>query len=868
MKIRTLLFFVMMCLVSICSTQAETYENPIVGENAPDPSIIKGNDGYYYLFSTAEHVYRSKNLTKWNYVRQVFDGGTRPTFVEGVNVYWAPCVTRQDGRYVLYFALSKWGGEDTASIGVATADKVEGPYTIVGDGKLFTSSEVGVKNSIDPNYIEENGHKYIVWGSWHGIWLIELTEDGLAVKNVKRKRQIASTRFEAPYIYKRGRYFYLFCSIGTCCDGENSTYETVVGRSTSLFGPYVSKDNKRMLDNEYTLFLTSNEICIAPGHNSRIIEDENGTTWMSYHGYLRSNVDKGRVAWLDEVKWDEEGWPYIEGRGASSGKQEGPVVSPFSLDVDEVHAEWGVEQGTLVPVDLTGSGTLDLLLAGQRADAEQAAVPWNTLLRQDAQGTWTEVATGLQAGLCPSVTPADLDGDRQLELLVLSTPNETHNPAGAANGIYKVQSDGSLRQSAAVVEGVSFSDLTAATVADVNRDGLPDIIAVGANGKNVVLMAQRSVLDGTFAYQAQPFADESVTYCQVYVADFSCNGLPDIFACSPTSAELFLLDSASGTFQPTNWMATNPLPADGGVTFADVNNDSFFDILCTGSQAVVCLNDGTGHFAPSASSGLAQESINGNNSVTAAHLFDWNGDGFADFFYQGEDAATGLTTGALWLGSAKGVFTHERRYGAGSRAATAFLDWNADGAPDLVTAGTTNDGHLFPRTTGTLMAVHYNPSSATLRIAMVLQLESNVDGNKVRLSWKRGLQAQTYELFVRDDQGRYYGNCRAYTEGDLNGVRKVVAHGNCGTTTEVFFQLPAGHYTWGVQRVNARCEGSAFACREFTIEADGISQEISTAGQRKTPERYNLMGQRVAEKHRGIQLLRFADGSSRKTFVP
>ena len=312
----------------LSSARAETFKNPIIAEDAPDPSIIKGSDGYYYLFSTAERVFRSTDMVNWQYLRQVFDGGKRPTFVEGVKAYWAPCVTKQDGRYVLYFALSKWGGEDTASIGVATATKPEGPYTIAGEeGKLFTSKEIGVQNSIDPNYIEDGGKKYIVWGSWHGIWLIELTEDGLAVKNVRRKRQIAGTRFEAPYIYKRGKYYYLFCSIGACCEGARSTYETVVGRATSLFGPYFAKNGGRMLDNDCTIFLTSNEPCIAPGHNSRIIEDEDGRTWMTYHGYLRSDPDRGRVAWMDEVKWGEDGWPYIDGTGASATETPAPVVS-------------------------------------------------------------------------------------------------------------------------------------------------------------------------------------------------------------------------------------------------------------------------------------------------------------------------------------------------------------------------------------------------------------------------------------------------------------------------------------------------------------------------------------------------------------
>lgn len=302
------------------------YVNPIINEDAADPTVIKADDGQYYLFATGEKIYRSADLINWSYVGEVFGDNPHPTFVPGVKHYWAPSITRQNGRYVLYFALSTWGGVDAASIGVATADSPAGPYKLVGDGKLFSSSEVGVRNSIDAEYFEEDGHKYVTWGSWNGIWLIELTADGLAVKDMSVKHQLAGTLFEASYLYKRGDYYYLFCSIGACCEGARSTYETVVGRATNLFGPYYNKEGKPMLENAYSLVLTTNDVCIAPGHNSRIIEDEAGKTWMFYHGYLRSNPEKGRVAWLDEVKWIG-GWPYIADYSASSDEQVAPTTS-------------------------------------------------------------------------------------------------------------------------------------------------------------------------------------------------------------------------------------------------------------------------------------------------------------------------------------------------------------------------------------------------------------------------------------------------------------------------------------------------------------------------------------------------------------
>ena len=318
------LIFLLFLFYFTASTRV-SYTNPIVREDAPDPTIIKAN-GLYYLYATGEKIYRSNNMINWQYVRKVFEGKTRPSFVD-VSSYWAPCITKQDNRYILYFALSTWGGVDAAGIGVATASTPEGPFDIAnGNGKLFQSGEVGVKNSIDPNYIEENGRKYIIWGSFYGIYGIELNSDGLTVKDTRNKFQLAGTYFEAPYIYKRGGYYYLFGSIGSCCEGDNSTYQTVVGRSTSFTGPYTARNGGRMLDNSFEVLLSGNSVWAGPGHNSRIIEDNSGTTWMTYHAYIRGQSNIGRTALIDEVKWSNDGWPYFTNGVPSNTQQEGPDV--------------------------------------------------------------------------------------------------------------------------------------------------------------------------------------------------------------------------------------------------------------------------------------------------------------------------------------------------------------------------------------------------------------------------------------------------------------------------------------------------------------------------------------------------------------
>ncbi|MGM0530196.1 MAG: family 43 glycosylhydrolase [Bacteroidota bacterium] len=303
--------------------QDSTYTNPVYNRSMPDPTIIKGRNGYFYLYATEDTrntpISKSEDLVNWQFVGTAFSEDTRPTF-EPDGGLWAPDINFINGQYVLYYSMSVWGGGETCGIGAAIASRPEGPF--IDKGKLFRSNEIGVHNSIDPFYMEEDGKKYLFWGSFFGLYAIELKDDGLGLKHGAEKQQIAGDAFEAIYIHKKDDYYYLFASIGSCCEGVNSTYKLVVGRSTSLFGPYVDKDGVDMMDNGYEIVVDSNDQFVGNGHCSEIVQDDAGDDWIFYHGYDVDNPDKGRVVLLDQVEW-VDGWPVIN-NGSPSLSAERP----------------------------------------------------------------------------------------------------------------------------------------------------------------------------------------------------------------------------------------------------------------------------------------------------------------------------------------------------------------------------------------------------------------------------------------------------------------------------------------------------------------------------------------------------------------
>ena len=313
------------------SDPTKVYSNPVLLSGVPDPTVIRGEDGYYYLYATENPVhnvpiYRSPDLVDWTLIGTVFTDETRPDFVPSTQDparVWAPDINYSDGKYYLYYSMSRWGSEWECGIGVATADKPEGPFT--NHGKMFISSDHGLQNSIDPFFIEEDGRKYLFWGSFRGIWGAELTDDGLQIKP-ETITTIAGTLTEGTYIIKNDGYYYLIGSAGSCCDGPNSTYHLVMARSENLFGPYVNKNGDYAKDNNFSHLLYRNEEVIGPGHNAEFVQDDAGQWWVMYHGFMESGEVEGRVGYLDRVYWTESGWPAIRGMQPST-KALKPIIN-------------------------------------------------------------------------------------------------------------------------------------------------------------------------------------------------------------------------------------------------------------------------------------------------------------------------------------------------------------------------------------------------------------------------------------------------------------------------------------------------------------------------------------------------------------
>jgi arabinan endo-1,5-alpha-L-arabinosidase len=296
-----------------------------------DPVMIKQVDSYY-LFCTGMGIsmWSSKDMVTWKREKQVFE--KPPAWaVQAIPGYrghtWAPDISFHNGQYYLYYSVSAFG-KNTSCIGVAT-NKTLNPrdpsYQWIDHGKVVQSVPGrDMWNAIDPNLMfDDSGTPWLVFGSfWDGIKLVKLNPEMTSPAEPQEWHTVASRprdyytdeknagegSIEAPFLFKKDKYYYLFVSFDFCCRGLESNYKVMVGRSESISGPYVDKNGVKMIFGGGTPVLTGNKDWPGVGHNAVYTFD--GQDYIICHGYDASDQGKSKLL-TDKLTWDEDGWPQV-----------------------------------------------------------------------------------------------------------------------------------------------------------------------------------------------------------------------------------------------------------------------------------------------------------------------------------------------------------------------------------------------------------------------------------------------------------------------------------------------------------------------------------------------------------------------------
>jgi arabinan endo-1,5-alpha-L-arabinosidase len=304
---------------------------------AHDPSMVKAGNTYY-VFSTGGGlgIRTSTDLINWTLQRSVFE--SVPDWVStsvGATVtdLWAPDISYHNGTYYLYYAGSQFG-KNTSVIGLATnttLDNSSANYKWVDHGLVIQTGTTDDFNAIDPNLtFDADGQPWLALGSWWtGLKLAKLDPSTFKLASSSEKiyslasNYAASGAIEASYLIYRNGYYYLFASIDLCCRGADSTYKTVVGRSSTITGPYSNEDGTMMGDQaQFTILLqgadsnassaggaTNTQPSNVRGPGGESIYRDGSTDLIIYHYY---DADEGGAIKFSirKLVWNK-GWPTV-----------------------------------------------------------------------------------------------------------------------------------------------------------------------------------------------------------------------------------------------------------------------------------------------------------------------------------------------------------------------------------------------------------------------------------------------------------------------------------------------------------------------------------------------------------------------------
>ena len=114
---------------------------------------------------------------------------------------------------------------------------------------------------------------------------------------------------EAPFIFKKGDYYYLFASIDYCCKGIRSTYKMIVWRAKTVEGPYLDETGRDMAQGGGKILLAGDQRWHGVGHNAVVtIAAED---YLIFHGYDAEDGGKPKLR-IERLDWGPEGWPEVK----------------------------------------------------------------------------------------------------------------------------------------------------------------------------------------------------------------------------------------------------------------------------------------------------------------------------------------------------------------------------------------------------------------------------------------------------------------------------------------------------------------------------------------------------------------------------
>jgi xylan 1,4-beta-xylosidase len=287
------------------SPSFQTYVNPIIPGDHPDPTLTKIGNHFYTSgssFNPTPKIYHSTDLVHWEVIAQPVSASWSGYGDEPGGGIWGGHMVLYNGIYWHFF------GRGGGSMYFVTADQPEGPWSSPTMIQVPAGmSSLGVDNSI---FIDEETDKWYLLTKHlpTNNHIVELGENGQPTGVVLDLTWLnpdsAYGWAEGPVMWKYKDYYYY------------SFAEHLVGKQYVMRSDTLTDDESAwtVVGNNDNIFIGSPATFNTPNHISPAVILDDSTSWTIAHSYHRSNnwYAHGRQGLLCELTYDEEGLPVIQ----------------------------------------------------------------------------------------------------------------------------------------------------------------------------------------------------------------------------------------------------------------------------------------------------------------------------------------------------------------------------------------------------------------------------------------------------------------------------------------------------------------------------------------------------------------------------
>ena len=304
------------CVLCLAATAAMA-QNPIIRDQfSADPTArVFNNKVYLYpshdIFPPAGqrqdwfcmedyHVFSSENLTDWTDHGMIVTQNKVPWVRPNSYSMWAPDCVYRNGKYYFYFPSAPAAGRGGFAVGVAIADRPEGPF-------IPEPEPIKGINGIDPCVLQaSDGNAYIFWGNGRCAKLKpnmkELADDNpkSTVKFGNREMEMVGVncleglpnrQAEGPFAFEYNGNYYL-------------TYP-YVRENTEVLGYAMSKNPMGPYEYKGLIMAEQPNGCWTNHHS---IINYKGQWYLFYHhNYLSPKDDKRRSACIEKLFFNADG---------------------------------------------------------------------------------------------------------------------------------------------------------------------------------------------------------------------------------------------------------------------------------------------------------------------------------------------------------------------------------------------------------------------------------------------------------------------------------------------------------------------------------------------------------------------------------